>query len=631
MVGEKGRFLDFGHFRLDSAERVLLADGHPVPLTPKAYETLVVLLENHGHVLEKSELLNRIWPDTFVEEGTLVQNISTLRKVLGDADDGSAYIETIPRRGYRFVGTVKAIELRPDTDEKLFPAPEVMAAGARNIRRLVVFSLVATFLLAGSLIRLWIWPVTGSVQSKVMLAVLPFQNLSGDPQQEYFSDGLTEEMITQLGNLEPSRLGVIARTSMMQYKGTKKSARNIGQELGVDYILEGSVRLEDDRVRITAQLIQVKDQTHLWASDFDRNLRDILILQSEVARAIAGEIKMRLRPDEQRRLASKPVLDPEAHELYLRGRYFWNKRSRDGFLRAIEYFQQAIARSPNYAQAYAGLADSYILLGPNDILPANEVYPKAKAAASKALEIDNLMAEPHASLGFVKLLYDWNPSDAELEFRRSIELDANYPTGHHWYAYDLAAMGRMDEALREIRRAQELDPFSLIINTDVVQILFFARRYDEAIVQCQKTIDLDAHFGQAYWYQGLIYEQRGMFDQAIDAFLKQRSQSLPNLTEEATIRSAYRLSGMSGFWRMRLQSVEQQATKDYVSAYTLAVIYSRLGDRENALKELHKSYDNRYPSMIFIKYEPTFDGIRSDPRYAELVHQIFTPRKGFAP
>src|ERR1700730_8946376 len=326
-----------------------------------------------------------------------------------------------------------------------------------------------------------------------MLAVLPFQNWSGDSQQEYFSDGLTEEMITQLGNLEPSRLGVIARTSMMQYKGTKKSARNIGQELGVDYILEGSVRLEGDRVRITAQLIQVKDQTHLWASDFDRNLRDILILQSEVARAIAREIKKRLRPDEQRRLASKPVLDPEAHELYLQGRYFWNKRSRDGFLRAIEYFQQAIARSPNYAQAYAGLADSYILLGPNDILPANQVYPKAKAAASKALEIDDSMAEPHASLGFVKLLYDWDPGEAELEFRRAIELDWNYPTGHHWYAYDLAAMGRMDEALREIRRALELDPLSIIINADMGQLLFFAHRYDEALVQCQKTIDLDSN------------------------------------------------------------------------------------------------------------------------------------------
>jgi tetratricopeptide (TPR) repeat protein len=386
--------------------------------------------------------------------------------------------------------------------------------------------------------------------------------------------------------------------------------------------------LEGDRVRITAQLIQVKDQTHLWASDFDRNLREILVLQSDVAGSIAREIKLRLSPEEKTRLARRPVVDTEAYDSYLKGRYFWNKRSRDGFVKAIAYFQQAIARNPNYAQAYAGLADSYILLGPNDILPANQVYPQAKAAALRALEIDDSMAEPHASLGFVKLLYDWNPSEAELEFRRAIEVDANYPTGHHWYAYDLAAMGRTDEALREIRRAQELDPLSLIINTDVAQILFFARRYDEAITQCQKTIDLDSHFGQAYWYQGLIYEQKGMFDQAVDTFLKQEPT---DPREQAAIRSAYRLSGMPGFWRNRLESVERQSKKHYVSPYTFAVIYSRMGDKEKALEQLRKGYDERYPSMVFLAYEPVFDSIRSDPRYAELLRRIFSPGHGFAP
>jgi TolB-like protein/DNA-binding winged helix-turn-helix (wHTH) protein len=619
MVGKTKRFFDFGRFRLDSAEGVLLADGHPVPLTPKAYETLVALLERSGHILDKAELLDRIWPDTFVEEGTLAQNISTLRKVLGKADDGSAYIETIPRRGYRFVGTIREIDLRLGPDEKI---PRITPS------RIAALSLVAIFLLVGFLVRRLIWPTTGSVNTKVMLAVLPFQNLSGDPQQEYFSNGLTEEMITQLGDLEPNRLGVIARTSAMQYKDTKKSARDIGRELGVDYILEGSVRLEGDRVRITAQLIQVKDQTHLWASDFDRNLREILVLQSDVAGAIAREIKLRLSPEEKTRLARRPVVDTEAYDSYLKGRYFWNKRSRDGFVKAIAYFQQAIARNPNYAQAYAGLADSYILLGPNDILPANQVYPQAKAAALRALEIDDSMAEPHASLGFVKLLYDWNPSEAELEFRRAIEVDANYPTGHHWYAYDLAAMGRTDEALREIRRAQELDPLSLIINTDVAQILFFARRYDEAITQCQKAIDLDSHFGQAYWYQGLIYEQKGMFDQAVDTFLKQEPT---DPSEQAAIRSAYRLSGMPGFWRNRLESVERQSKKHYVSPYTFAVIYSRMGDKEKALEQLRKGYDERYPSMVFLAYEPVFDSIRSDPRYAELLRRIFSPGHGFAP
>jgi TolB-like protein/DNA-binding winged helix-turn-helix (wHTH) protein/Flp pilus assembly protein TadD len=630
MAEKTNRFFDFGRFRLDSAEGVLLADGHPVPLTPKAFETLVALLERSGHIMEKDELLNRVWPDTFVEEGTLTQNISTLRKILGEAEDGSVFIETIPRRGYRFVGTVRETDFGPASEEQISTIPGVKAAqtGSRS-RRLAALGLAAAFLLVAVLVREWIWPVPA--KSKVMLAVLPFQNMSGDSQQEYFSNGLTEEMITQLGDLEPSRLGVIARTSAMQYKDTKKSVREVGQELGVDYVLEGSVRREGDQVRITAQLIQVKDQTHLWASDYDRNLRDILVLQSDVAGAIAKEIKLRLSPEQRTRLASRPALDPEAYELYLKGRYFWNKRSRSGFMKAIEYFQQAIAREPNYAQAYAGLADSYILLGPNDILPANQVYPQAKEAASKAMELDDSMAEPHASLGFVKLLYDWNPAAAEVEFRRAIELDLNYPTGHHWYAYDLAAMGRMDEALREIRRAQELDPLSLIINTDVAQILFFARRYDEAVAQCQKTIDLDSHFGQAYWYQGLLYEQKGMFDQAVDAFVKQVNLSPTDPSEEAVIRSAYRLSGMLGFWRNRLELLDRQSKKHYVSPYTFAVIYSRMGDKEKALDQLRKAYDERYPSMVFAEFEPVFDGVRSDPRYAELLRRIFPSTRGSAP
>lgn len=632
MAEKTKRIFDFGRFRLDCAEGVLLADGHPVPLTPKAYETLVALLENSGHILEKDALLKRIWPDTFVEEGTLVQNISTLRKILGEAEEGSGYIETIPRRGYRFVGTVREADFRSGLEEKIVPVPggRVTRTGIRS-NRLSALALAAAFLLIVFLVREWIWPATGPAQNKAMLAVLPFQNLTGDSQQEYFSNGLTEEMITQLGDLEPNRLGVIARTSAMQYKDTKKSVREVGRELGVDYILEGSVRREGDRVRITAQLIQVKDQTHLWASDYDRNLRDIFVLQSDVAGAVAREIKLRLSSNERARLASRPSIDPEAYQLYLKGRYFWNKRSGDGFAEAIGYFQQAIAREPNYAQAYAGLADSYILQGPNDILPAKQVYPQAKEAASKALAIDDSMAEPHASLGFVELLYDWNPAQAELEFRRAIELDSNYPTGHHWYAYDLAAMGRMDEALREIRRAQELDPLSLIINADVAQILFFARRYDEAIAQCQKTIDLDSHFGQAYWYEGLIYEQQGMFDRAIDAFLTQINQQPTDPAKLATIRSAYRLSGMKGFWRNRLQLLERQSKEHYVSPYTFAVIYSRMGDKEKALEALRKGYDERYPSMVFLKFEPVFDGVRSDPRYAELLRLILSPGHGLAP
>jgi TolB-like protein/DNA-binding winged helix-turn-helix (wHTH) protein/Flp pilus assembly protein TadD len=617
------RFFDFGRFRLDRVERVLLANGHPVALTPKAFETLLQLLENSGHILEKDELLKRVWPDTFVEEGTLVQNISTLRKVLGDAPDGTAYIETIPRRGYRFAGAVREIDVKQESEKSLPPVPMVSERRVGKLRWILALGIAAVSLVTLFLVRERIWPRPDPAPKKTMLAVLPFENLSGDASQEYFSDGLTEETITQLGSADPQRLGVIARTSAMKYKNAHEDVQQIGRELGVDYVLEGSVRRAGDRIRISAQLIQVRDQTHLWAESYERDLHDTLAMESDVANAIAGQIELRLPPPHPRsRVASTRPINPEAYDLYLRGRYFWNERTPAGFWRGVESFKKAIEKDPNYAQAYAGLSDSYILLGPNDVLPAKQVYPLAKAAALRAVKIDDSLAEAHASLGFVKLLYDWNPTEAQREFRRAIELDPNYPTGHHWYAYNLAAMGRMEEALGEIRRAQELDPLSLIINTDVAQILFLARRYDEAITQCQKTIDLDPHFDQVYLYLGLLYEQKGMFDQAVDAFLKQTIELPTDPHQMAAVRTAYRVSGMGGFWQNRLALVERQSKEHYVSPYTFAVVYARMGDKEKTLENLQRAYEERYPSMVFVGIEPIFDNLRSDPRYAELLGRI---------
>ncbi len=438
------RFFDFGRFRLDSVERVLLADSHPVALTPKAIETLLELLKNSGHILEKDELLKRVWPDTFVEEGTLVQNISTLRKVLGEAPDGSAYIETIPRRGYRFAGAVHNTDFVPLTEGNFPPVPVVTTRRAGRPGWIVGLAIAAVSLVTLFLLRERIWPRPDPAPKKILLAVLPFENLSGDSQQEYFSSGLTEEMITQLGNLEPNRLGVIARTSAMQYKGARKDTRQIRRELGVDYILEGSVRREGDRVRITAQLIQVKDQTHLWAKDYDRNLRDILALQSDVASSIAREIKLKLTSEETARLANIPALNPDAYELYLKGRYFWNKRTEDGFIRAIKYFEQATVLDPNYAQPYAGSADAYALLGsmPNFEISRGEAMPKAKAAALKALQLNDSLAEAHTSLAFVEMQYEWDWPGSEKEFERALELNPNYATAHQWYAVWLVAKGR---------------------------------------------------------------------------------------------------------------------------------------------------------------------------------------------
>jgi TolB-like protein/DNA-binding winged helix-turn-helix (wHTH) protein len=629
MAEKTQRFFDFGRFRVDSAERVLLADGHPVPLTPKAFETLAALLENRGHILEKDELLKRIWPDTFVEEGTLVQNISTLRKVLGEAEDGSAYIETIPRRGYRFAGTVREIDFRPGAEEKPPSVPVIMAPPTRIRRKwIIALVLAAAILLAVFVVRERIWPATGPAQSKVMLAVLPFENLSGDSQQEYFSNGLTEEMITQLGDVEPNRLGVIARTSAMQYKDTEKNTREVGRELGVDYILEGSVRREGDRVRITAQLIQVKDQTHLWARDYDRDLRDILALQSDVAGAIAREIKLRLSPEERTRLASRPALDPEAYELYLKGRYFWNKRSEDGYVKAIGYFQQAIARDPKYAQPYAGLADAYALLGslPNGVIPRNEAMPKAKVAALKALQLTDSLAEAHTSLAFVEMQYEWDWPGSEKEFKRALELNPNYATAHQWYAVWLMAQGKSAVALEEERRAQEADPLSLIMKTDTSQLLVCSGRYDEAAQQAQRALEIDPGFWLAHFYLAQAYTAKQEYQAAISEFQKAVDLRKGDFWALSEIARTYALAGQRGRSEAILRDILKGSENREGLALPLANVYVALGENDQAFAWLEKAYQHREGGLILLNVAPELQSLHGDPRFDDLLQRIGLPR-----
>jgi TolB-like protein/DNA-binding winged helix-turn-helix (wHTH) protein/Tfp pilus assembly protein PilF len=622
----KGVF-DFGRFRVDPVERVLLADGHPVSLTPKAFDTLLELLENSGHLLEKDELLKRVWPDTFVEEGTLVQNISTLRRVLGEAPDGSAYIETIPRRGYRFAGAVRKTQFEPKAEENFPPVPIVTAQRAGRPGWIVALVIMAVSLATLFLARERIWPRPDPAPKKIMLAVLPFENLSGDSQQEYFSSGLTEEMITQLGDLEPNRLGVIARTSAMQYKGAKKDTRQIGRELGVDYILEGSVRREGDRVRITAQLIQAKDQTHLWARDYDRNLRDILALQTDVAGAIAREIKLKLTSDENARLARPPALDPEAYELYLKGRYFWNKRSEDGFVKAIGYFQQAIIRDPKYAQAYAGLSDAYALLGsfPNAEIPRNEAMPKAKAAALKALQLNNSLAEAHTSLAFVMMHYEWDWPGSEREFKRALELNPNYATAHQWYAVWLMSQGKKDAALEEERRAQEADPLSTIIKTDTAQLLVYAGRFDEAVQQAQRALEIDPGFLLGHVYLAVAYTAKKDYQAAISEFQKVLAISKGDAWATSGIASTYALAGQRRKSEAMLRDMVHNAKNREDLTLSLAEVYTALGENDHAFAWLEKGYQHREGGLIFLNVTPDFQSLHFDPRFADLDRRIGLP------
>jgi len=606
-------FFEFGRFRVDPAEKVLLADGQPVSLTPKAFETLLALVENSGHILEKDELLKRVWPNTFVEEGTLVQNIATLRKALGEGPDQSSYIETVPRRGYRFSAAVERIE-----------AGAVLEKPQPVVRRRVI-ALVATgavLFAAGWLVRERVWPRNGP-QGKTVLAVLPFVNLSGDPGEDYFSNGLTEEMITQLGALEPARLGVIARTSAMQYKDTKKDARQIGRELGVDYIMEGSVRREGGRVRITAQLIQTKDQTHLWARTYDRNLRDILSLQSDVAGAIAREIALRLTPASSARLASAAPLDAQAYELYLKGRYSWNKRTKAGFLQAIDYFNQAIARAPNYAKAHAGLADAYALLGsvPNAEISRSEAMPRAKASALRALELDDSLAEAHTSLAFVLMQYEWDWPGAEREFRRALQLNPNYATAHQWYGLWFMAHGRFDEALEEERLAQAADPLSTIIETDTCQFLAYAGREDGAIRHAQRALVLDPGFSLAHLYLAEAYDGKQNYPAAL-AELQGLDPKDEGTWGISMLSRTYALAGQRDKAEATLQTLLDSAGQRDDLGMVLAQDYAALGKQEPAFAWLEKAYRNHEGGLILLGVLPAFRPLRSDPRFGNLMRAM---------
>jgi TolB-like protein/DNA-binding winged helix-turn-helix (wHTH) protein/Tfp pilus assembly protein PilF len=618
--------LRFGPYEVDLRSGEVRKRGIKIAIQDQPFRVLQVLIERSGDVVSREELRRQLWPeDTFVAFDMGLNNaIKRLREALSDSAETPRYVETLPRRGYRFIAPTTNLEESGDIEaQRTVTAAKL---GSRRSRAWTVRVAAALAVLTVGVtlytVRREMWPSPRAATGKSMLAVLPFENLSGDPEQEYFSDGMTEEMIAQVSRISPEHLGVIARTSAMQYKGTKKNVAQIGRELGVSYILESSVRREGNRVRVTAQLVRVSDQTHVWAQSYERDVRELLPLESEVTQEIAREIEIKLSLEERTPSGGARPVDPEAHELYLKGRYFWNKRTQDGFWKGIGYFKLATEKDPNYAQAYAGIADSYILLGPNDVLPARQVYPLAKSAALKAVQIDDELGEAHASLGFIKLLYDWNPVAAEKEFRRAIELDRNYPTAHHWYAYDLVVTRRMEEALREIRHAQQLDPLSLTINADIGQVLFLARRYDDAIAQCQQTVDLDPGYAHVFWYLGLAYEQKGMFDQAVQALVKEPSPAPIDPKRIEEIEAVRHTAGTRGYWRERLAVLQAESRKHYVSPYTIAVAYARMDDRANALDNLEKAYAERYPSMVFVRIEPVFDTLRGDPRFENLLRRI---------
>ena len=575
---------EFGPFCLDTRERVLLREGCPLQLKPKVYETLLALVSRSGHIVDKEELMRQVWPDVVVEENNLTGNIFSLRRAFAEYQ----YIETVPRRGYRFTADVKVVTVEDLT------VTDRSAAEAKVVLK--------------------------EKQPIDSLAVLPFINASADPEAEYLSDGITESIINNLSQL--SGLRVTARSTVFRYKGRESNPQGVGQELSVGAVLLGRVLQFGERLIIRTELVDVVSGYQLWGEQYNRDLIDIFTVQEEIAREISETLRLKLRVEELRLLAKRSTESTAAYHAYLKGRYYWNKRTGDALRKAIQYFQEAIDTDPVYALAYAGLADCYTTLGWWRVLSPAESFPKATAAAVKALEIDQTLAEAHTSLAHVRLNYDWDTTEAERAFNRAIESNPNYATAHHWRAEYFAATGRLDKAVDEDKRALELEPLSLIINSGMGLFLYWARRYNEAIAQIQKAIEMDPHFTAAHFFIGLAYVQMEMYEKAIAEFQQAVTLSGDNPFMIASLARAYAASGKQSKAQKIIETLTDKAKREYVSPLDVAIVYAGMGAKAQAFEWLEKAYKERSAWLVFIGIEPGLDPLRSDSRFTELLRRI---------
>jgi TolB-like protein/DNA-binding winged helix-turn-helix (wHTH) protein/Flp pilus assembly protein TadD len=631
----------FGVYELRLRTRELYKGGTKLKLRPQPFQILAILVERSGDVVTREELRQLLWSsETFVDfEHGLNTSIKELRGVLSDSASEPRYVETLPKLGYRMVLPVKADEPAPLRDAGIPPAIAPIDAPPREKilddyipQRIAVRQWTAVLALVVVLTAFvaayfrWFGPRPGVQQSsgKTMLAVLPFENLTGDASQDYFSDGLTEEMIAQLGHTDPQHLGVIARTSVMHYKNTQEQMDQIGRELGVQYLLEGSFRRDADKMRITAQLIQTKDQSHVWSHQYDREPNSLLSLQGEIAQEISDAIQLTLgehTPAATVHASATPSPKSyEAYDLYLKGRYFWNKRTPDGFERAAECFNGAIAKDPNYALAYAGLADTYTLMGAYYFAPSAKFVPKARAAALKALQLDEQLAEAHVSLAVIAQGYDWDWQTAEKEYRRAIELDPNYATAHHWYAEDLALQGRFDEAFSEMDRARKLDPLSLIMAADNGVFLYYSRQYERAIQQFQAVLDMEPGFSRAHMVMSAYVEEGKFADAVADA------EKYRNMTDtqwnRALLAYAYGRAGREADARRELEGAKKISARRPFDPLPIAIAYIGVNDKDQAFAWLEEAVVNRSPSLAALKVDPIYDPFRSDPRFQVILRRI---------
>ena len=623
----------FGVFEADLRTGELRKHGLRVRLQEQPFQVLALLLERHGETVTRDELRNRLWTaDTFVDfDHGLNKAINKIREALGDSAASPRFVETVARRGYRFLADVTVVDPPVTT---LPASPGSLVATERGEREPVAYSVDhrrsawwsasiiggIALTLASLTLLIWALEFRGRPSPIRSLAVLPLENLSGDASQEYFADGLTDELIATLGQI--SALRVISRTSVMPYKRARKSLPEIARELNVDAVVEGTILRSDGQVRITAQLIEARADKHLWSERYQGDVRDILTLQNKVARAIAGQIQINVNRQEQATLAHVKAVDPQAYEAYLKGRYFWNKRTADGLKTAKDYFDQAVARDSTYAQAYSGLADTYALLGDwqYGVMAPAEAFPRAKAAAIKALELDNSLGEAHISLAFSLEGFDWDLAGAEKEFQRGLALSPGYATAHHWYAWHLSLLRRDGEAITEMRQAENLDPLSLIINADLAELLLIAHHDDDSVQQSRKTIEMDRHFALAHNQLGQAYLQKRMDDEAITELKQAVEFSGGSPTCNANLARAYALSGRRTEAVQLLTDLKKPSSPGYSNASEIAMVYAALGDRDEAMTWLERAYQERFNPGVLLRRG--FDPLRSDPRFQGLTRRV---------
>ena len=639
----------FSAYEVNFASHELFKHGSRIKIQRQPFQILCLLVERAGEVVSREELRERLWPNnkTFVEyEDSLNTAVRKLRAALSDSSGLPRYIETVAGQGYRFIAPVTVEEKRglPETADPggaggvagevayglpIEPRPSSAGGEHREATKLkpktgkLWLSVVAATVLVVAIVGSVLWTHFHSshvATARPMLAVLPFQNLTGDANQEYFSDGLTEEMIGQLGNLDPQHLGVIARTSVMRYKNSQAGLDQIARELGVQYVMEGSVRRDGNHVRISAELIQMKDQSHLWARQYDRELNGLLALQGEIGHEIADETELTLG---EHKAAGTSIALPQnfdAYDLYLKGQYFFNKRTAADLEEAIRYFQQATIKDPNYARAYAGMADAYALMGGYSGRAQTEFMPKARASALRALQIDDSLPEAHTALALIVQNYDFDWQTAEKEFRRAIELNPNYATAHHWYAEHLMWRGRFDEALRESEHARQLDPLSLIIASDNGAILFFSRQYDEAIQKWQFVLEMDPCFSRAHLIRG-AYVEKGMFAEALADTEKMR----PLAVDSTYLSWRTYICGRSGQKVQAHQALEQllQSSRGgSVDPLIVARGYIGVGEKEKALVLIERAYAQHSNELTSLKVSPMYDTLRGDRRFGDVLRRV---------